>query len=71
MNSIVFAMRHPITPMTLVVVLVSGGELACSRMRFDIFPSLNTPKVNVFLDYIGMSRDQMEAPTLLRELPVA
>ena len=26
----------------------------------DIFPSLNTPKIYVFLDYIGMSPDQME-----------
>ncbi len=29
-------------------------------MRVDIFPSLNTPKIYVFLDYIGMSPDQME-----------
>ena len=26
----------------------------------DIFPSLNVPKIYVFLDYIGMSPDQME-----------
>jgi multidrug efflux pump subunit AcrB len=44
----------------LVVALVSGGGLAYSRMRVDIFPSLNTPKIYVFLDYIGMSPDQME-----------
>ena len=29
-------------------------------MRVDIFPSLNVPKIYVFLDYIGMSPDQME-----------
>ena len=44
----------------LVVALISGGALAYSRMRVDIFPSLNTPKIYVFLDYIGMSPDQIE-----------
>jgi multidrug efflux pump subunit AcrB len=43
-----------------VVALISGGILAFNRMRVDIFPSLNTPKIYVFLDYIGMSPDQME-----------
>ncbi|HVU88310.1 MAG TPA: efflux RND transporter permease subunit [Pirellulales bacterium] len=60
MNPTVFAMRRPITTMMLVVALVSGGFLAYSRMRVDIFPSLNVPKIYVFLDYIGMSPDQME-----------
>ena len=35
-------------------------SLAFSRMRVDIFPSLHTPKIYVFLDYIGMSADQIE-----------
>src|SRR6516165_10303464 len=52
-------MRRPVTTM-MVVALVSGGALAYQRMRVDIFPSLNTPKIYVFLDYIGMSPDQME-----------
>ena len=60
MNPTVFAMRRPVTTMMLVVALISGGMLAYSRMRVDIFPSLNTPKIYVFLDYIGMSPDQME-----------
>src|SRR4051812_38299822 len=60
MNPIVFAMRHPITTLMLVVALISGGSLALNRMRVDIFPSLNTPKIYVFLDYVGMSPDQME-----------
>jgi len=60
MNPIVFAMRRPVTTMMLVVALISSGLLAYSRMRVDIFPSLNTPKIYVFLDYIGMSPDQME-----------
>src|SRR3569623_185964 len=60
MNPIVFAMRHPVTTLMLVVALISGGGLAYSRMRVDIFPSLNTPKIYVFLDYGGMSPAQME-----------
>ena len=60
MNPTVLALRHPITTLMLVVALISGGGLAYSRMRVDIFPSLNTPKIYVFLDYIGMSPDQME-----------
>jgi membrane fusion protein (multidrug efflux system) len=53
-------MRRPITTLMLVVALISGGILASSRMRVDIFPALNTPKIYVFLDYIGMIPDQVE-----------
>ena len=60
MNPTVFAMRRPVTTLMLVVALISGGVLAYNRMRVDIFPSLNIPKIYVFLDYIGMSPDQME-----------
>ena len=60
MNPTSFAMRRPITIMMLVVALISGGLLGFTRMRVDIFPSLNVPKIYVFLDYIGMSPDQME-----------
>ena len=60
MNPTILALRRPVTTLMLVVALISGGVLAYSRMRVDIFPSLNTPKVYVFLDYIGMSPDQME-----------
>ncbi|HEU5115728.1 MAG TPA: efflux RND transporter permease subunit [Isosphaeraceae bacterium] len=60
MNPIVFAVRRPVTTLMLVAALVSGRMLALNRMRVDIFPSLNTPKIYVFLDYIGMSPDQME-----------
>src|SRR6516164_7018539 len=60
MNPTVFAMRRPVTTMMLVVALISGGIFAYTRMRVDIFPSLNVPKIYVFLDYIGMSPDQME-----------
>jgi multidrug efflux pump subunit AcrB len=60
MNPTVFAMRRPVTTLMLVVALISGGVLAYLRMRVDIFPALNTPKIYVFLDYVGMSPDQME-----------
>src|SRR6516164_3852736 len=60
MNPTVFAMRRPVTTMMLVVALISGGALAYTRMRVDIFPALNVPKIYVFLDYVGMSPDQME-----------
>jgi multidrug efflux pump subunit AcrB len=56
----VLAMDHPVTTMMLVVALISLGFLAYLRMRVDIFPSLNVPKIYVFLDFIGMSPDQME-----------
>lgn len=60
MNPIVFAMKHPVTTLMLVVALISGGFLAFNRMRVDIFPALNVPKIYVFLDYVGMSPDQIE-----------
>ena len=59
-NPTVLAMDHPITVVMLVVSLISLGILAYGKMRVDIFPSLNVPKIYVFLDYIGMSPDQIE-----------
>jgi multidrug efflux pump subunit AcrB len=59
-NPTVLAMQHPITTLMLVVALISGGVLAYSRMRVDIFPSLHVPKIYVFLDYVGMGPDQVE-----------
>jgi multidrug efflux pump subunit AcrB len=60
MNPTVFAMRRPVTTLMLVVALISGGLLGLNKMRVDIFPPLNTPKIYVFLDYIGMSPEQVE-----------
>src|SRR3984957_1609652 len=60
MNPTSFAMRRPVTTLMLVVALISGGVLGLYKMRVDIFPSLNVPKIYVFLDYIGMSPDQVE-----------
>ena len=53
-------MDHPITLFMLVLALISLGGLAYEQMRVDIFPSLNTPKIYVFFDFIGMSPDQIE-----------
>ena len=60
MNPIVFALRHPITMIMLVVALVGGGALALNRMRIDIFPPINQPKIYVFTNYGGYDPGQME-----------
>src|SRR5580658_7921 len=53
-------MRHPITTMMMVVALVGGGSLALTRMRTDIFPPINQPKIFVFTNYGGYDPGQME-----------
>jgi membrane fusion protein (multidrug efflux system) len=63
-NPIVFVMRGPVTTLMLVVALVSGGMLALNKMRGDIFRPLNTPKIHVYLDYIGMRAKQMKGYTV-------
>ncbi|MFN5331057.1 MAG: efflux RND transporter permease subunit, partial [Planctomycetota bacterium] len=60
MNPIIFAMRHPITMMMFVVALIGGGSLALTKMRVDIFPPLNSPRIYVFMQYGGMSPQQIE-----------
>jgi multidrug efflux pump subunit AcrB len=57
---IVFAMKHPVTTVMLVVSIVLGGCLALSRMRIDIFPPINMPQIYVFCNYGGMDPGQME-----------
>ena len=58
MNPIVFAMRRPVTTLMLVVALISGGVLGLYKMRADSYPPPNTPKIYVYLDYIGTSAKQ-------------
>lgn len=60
MNPIVFALRHPITVMVLMVGIVAGSLLAVTRMKIDIFPQLNLPVVYVCQPYGGMDAAQME-----------
>jgi multidrug efflux pump subunit AcrB len=60
MNPIVFALRHPYTIMVGVLALVLGSALAVSRMKIDIFPSLNLPVIYVAQPYGGLDPAQME-----------
>ena len=60
MQLIIFAMRHTVTTVMLVVSIVLGGGLALSRMRVDIFPPINLPQIFVFCNYGGMDPGQME-----------
>ena len=60
MNPIEFALRRPITMMVALIGLVAGGWLALSRMKVDIFPSLDLPVVYVAQPYGGMDPTQME-----------
>jgi multidrug efflux pump subunit AcrB len=60
MNPIVFALRHPYTVMVAVAAVVLGSVLAISRMKIDIFPSLNLPVIYVAQPYGGLDPAQME-----------
>ena len=60
MNPFVFVMRRPVKTLMLVVALVSVGVLGCSKMGVDFFPPLNTPKIHVYLDYIGTTAMQVK-----------
>src|SRR5262245_19613894 len=60
MNPIVFALRHPITVMVAIIGIIVGSGLAVSRMKVDIFPSLNLPVIYVCQPYAGMDPGQME-----------
>src|SRR5262245_48388008 len=60
MNPTAFAMRHPITTLMLVVLLVVGGTAALRAMRVDIFPPLNSPQIYVVCDYAGLDPGQIE-----------
>jgi membrane fusion protein (multidrug efflux system) len=60
MNPIVFAKRRPVTTLMLVVMLVGGGVLGCSKVWADTLPPLNTPKIYAYLDYIGTRAKQMK-----------
>src|SRR5947209_4214450 len=60
MNPIVFALRHPYTVMVAVLSIVLGSAMAVSRMKIDIFPSLNLPVIYVAQPYGGLDPAQME-----------
>lgn len=54
------AMTRPITMMVLVVATVILSVLAICRMKVDIFPDLNLPRITVIQPYGGMDPAQME-----------
>ncbi len=58
MNPIVFAMRRPLTTLMLVAALVGGGVFGLKKMRADTYPPQKTPKIYVYLDYIGTSANR-------------
>jgi multidrug efflux pump subunit AcrB len=60
MNPISLALRRPITMMVLVIGTAFAGVLAYSRMKVDIFPTLNLPVIYVAQPYGGMDPQQME-----------
>lgn len=55
MNPIQFALRHPITVLVGVLAIISGSILAGSRVKVDVFPSLNLPSIVIAQPYGGMS----------------
>src|SRR4051794_5459009 len=60
MNPIQFALRHPITIMVGVLAIVAGSILAATKVKVDIFPTLNMPVIIVSQPYGGMNPRQME-----------
>jgi multidrug efflux pump subunit AcrB len=60
MNPIHFALRRPVTILTLLVGLAVAGGIALWKMRVDVFPTLNLPVVYVCQPYGGLDAAQME-----------
>ena len=54
------ALGRPIATLVFVIAVALCSVLAVSRMRVDIFPSLNFPVIYVAQPYGGMSPAQME-----------
>ncbi len=54
------AMRRPVTIMVAVAVIVLLSVLAITRMKVDIFPTIDLPRVTVIQPYGGMDPAQME-----------
>ena len=59
MNRLNFGMRRLVRTLMLVLALISGPLFALYKMRVDI-PSLNTPKIYEYLDYVGTRAEQMK-----------
>src|ERR1700675_3353270 len=60
MNLVSFALRRPISLLTMVLTSALVGFLALDRMSRDIFPDLGVPVLYVAQPYGGMDPAQME-----------
>jgi multidrug efflux pump subunit AcrB len=60
MNLVSFALRRPISLLTMVIAIALVGFLAVGRMSRDIFPDLGVPVLYVAQPYGGMDPAQME-----------
>src|SRR3979409_1367531 len=60
MNLVSFALRRPISLVTIVIAVALVGFLAVDRMSRDIFPDLGVPVLYVAQPYGGMDPAQME-----------
>src|SRR6201984_2819611 len=60
MNLVSFALRRPVSLLTMVIAVALVGLLAVQRMSRDIFPDLGVPVIYVAQPYGGMDPGQME-----------
>ena len=60
MGLIRLAMRRPVTIIVIVAAFVLFSVVAMTRMKVDIFPQINLPRVTVIQPYGGMDPAQME-----------
>src|ERR1700758_4916784 len=60
MNLVSFALRRPISLLTMVIAVALVGFLALDRISRDIFPDLGVPVLYVAQPYGGMDPAQME-----------
>src|SRR3954449_10117387 len=60
MNLVSFALRRPISLLTMVIAIALVGLLAVDRMSRDVFPDLGVPVLYVAQPYGGMDPAQME-----------
>src|SRR5258707_6983176 len=60
MNLVTFALRRPISLLTMVMAVALMGFLALDRMSREIFPDLGVPVLYVAQPYGGLDPAQME-----------
>ncbi len=60
MSLLRLALSRPLTIMVAVATVVILAILGISRMKIDIFPQLDLPRITVIQPYGGMDPAQME-----------